>query len=69
MLGHKASLSKYKKIEITPCILPDHYEIKLEFNNKSISRKYTNNWGKQHIAQRLVGHRRNKRGNQRVPGS
>jgi exonuclease III len=24
ILGHKQSLSKYKKIEITPCILPDH---------------------------------------------
>jgi hypothetical protein len=22
--GHKASLSKYKKIEMTPCILSDH---------------------------------------------
>jgi hypothetical protein len=51
MLGHKASLSKYKKIEITLCILPDHNEIKPELNNKSNSRKYTNNWGEQHIAQ------------------
>jgi exonuclease III len=24
ILGHKASLSKYKKTEITPCILSDH---------------------------------------------
>jgi exonuclease III len=24
ILGHKASLSKYKKIEITPCIPSDH---------------------------------------------
>jgi exonuclease III len=24
ILGHKASLSKYKKIEIIPCILSDH---------------------------------------------
>jgi exonuclease III len=44
ILGHKASLNKYKKIEITPCILPDHSTIKLECNNKSNSRKYTNNW-------------------------
>jgi endonuclease/exonuclease/phosphatase family metal-dependent hydrolase len=44
ILGHKASLSKYKKIEIIPCILSDHNAIKLELNNKSNSRKYANNW-------------------------
>jgi exonuclease III len=35
ILGHKASLSKYKKIEIIPCILSDHNEIKLKLNHKS----------------------------------
>jgi exonuclease III len=34
ILGHKASLSKYKKIEIIPCILYDHKALKLELNNK-----------------------------------
>jgi hypothetical protein len=34
ILGHKANLNKYKKTEITPCILSDHNAIKLEFNNK-----------------------------------
>jgi exonuclease III len=43
ILGHKASLSKYKKIEIIPCILSDHNALKLEFNNKNNSRKYTDN--------------------------
>jgi endonuclease/exonuclease/phosphatase family metal-dependent hydrolase len=43
MIGHKASLSKYKKIEITPCILSDHNALKLELNNKNKSGKYTNN--------------------------
>jgi hypothetical protein len=28
ILGHKASLSKYKKIEIIPCILFDHNAVK-----------------------------------------
>jgi hypothetical protein len=28
VLGHKASLSKYKKIEIIPCVLSDHNELK-----------------------------------------
>jgi hypothetical protein len=44
ILGHKASLSTFNKILITPCILSDHNAIKLELNNKSNSRKYTNNW-------------------------
>jgi exonuclease III len=44
ILGHKASLNKYKKIEITPYILSDHNAIKLELNNESSSRKYSNNW-------------------------
>jgi exonuclease III len=44
ILGHKASLSKYKEIEIIPCILSDQNLIKLECSNKSSSRKYANNW-------------------------
>jgi exonuclease III len=34
ILGYKASLSKYKKIEITPCIQFGHNTLKLEPNNK-----------------------------------
>jgi hypothetical protein len=44
MLGHKASLRKYKKIVIIPCILSDHNALKLKLNNKYNSRKYRNNW-------------------------
>jgi hypothetical protein len=44
ILGHKSSLSKYKKIEVTPCILAYHNALKLELNNKNNSRKHTNNW-------------------------
>jgi exonuclease III len=44
ILGHKTSLNKYKKTEIIPSILSDHNAIKLELNNKRISRKYSNNW-------------------------
>jgi hypothetical protein len=42
-LGHKVSLSKYKKIEIIPCILSDHNALKLETNNKNNSKKHANN--------------------------
>jgi hypothetical protein len=41
---HKASLSKYKKIEIIPCILSDHKALKLEINNKNSSKKHANSW-------------------------
>jgi hypothetical protein len=44
ILGHKASLNKYKKIEIIPCILSDHNVLKLEINNKNSSKKHANNW-------------------------
>jgi hypothetical protein len=44
ILGHKPSLSKYKKIEIIPCILSDHNALKLELNNKNNSRKHAKYW-------------------------
>jgi hypothetical protein len=44
ILGHKARLSKYKKLEIIPCILSENNALKLELNNKNNSRKYANNW-------------------------
>jgi hypothetical protein len=44
ILGHKASLSKHKKIKIISCILSDHNALKLELNNKNNSKKHINNW-------------------------
>jgi exonuclease III len=44
ILGHKVSLSKYKKKEIIPCILSDHNAIKLELNNKNKEKKHANSW-------------------------
>jgi hypothetical protein len=38
------NLSKYKKTEISPCILSDHNALRLELNNKNNSRIHTNNW-------------------------
>jgi hypothetical protein len=43
ILGHRTSLSKYKKTEINPCILSDHNALKLEFGNKNNTRKQANN--------------------------
>jgi exonuclease III len=44
ILGHKASLNKFKKIGITHCIISDHKGIKLDLNNERIPRKYSNTW-------------------------
>jgi hypothetical protein len=44
ILGHKASLNKYKKTEIIPCIISDNNALKLELNNKKNNKKYPNNW-------------------------
>jgi hypothetical protein len=44
ILGHKASLSTYNKIEIIPCILSDHNALKRELNNKNKDKKYENSW-------------------------
>jgi hypothetical protein len=44
ILGHKANLSKYKKIEIIPCILSDHNALKHKSTTKTAVKKHANNW-------------------------
>jgi hypothetical protein len=44
ILSHKASLNRYKKIELTPCILSDHHGLKLDFTNNRNNRKPVNSW-------------------------
>jgi exonuclease III len=44
ILGHKASLNKFKKIEITHCIISDHNGIKTDLENKRNHRKYLKTW-------------------------
>ena len=44
MLGHKSSLSKYKKIKIIPCTFSDHNAMKLKINHRKKFRKTTNTW-------------------------
>jgi hypothetical protein len=51
ILAHKASLSKYKKIEIIPCILSDHNALNLEINNKTTIKTCKHLEAEQHIAQ------------------
>jgi hypothetical protein len=40
ILGHKQSLTKYKKIQINPCTLSDHNGIKLEPTVKKLQRNF-----------------------------
>ena len=42
IVGHKSALSKYKKIEIKPCIFSDHKAMKLKINHKENFGKVTN---------------------------
>ena len=44
MLGHKASLSKFKKIEIISSIFSDHNTMRLDINYKKKTAKNTNMW-------------------------
>ena len=44
MIGHKTSLNKFKKIEITSSIFSDHKGLKLETNLKEKIQKHPNLW-------------------------
>ena len=44
MLGHKTSLSKFKKIEIISIVFSNHNTMRLEINYKERSAKNTNTW-------------------------
>jgi exonuclease III len=44
IISHKTDLNRYKKIEIIPCLLSDHYGLKLVFNRNKTSKKPTYTW-------------------------
>ena len=44
ILGHKSSLSKFKKIEIVSSIFSDHNVMRLDINYKKKNVKSTNTW-------------------------
>jgi exonuclease III len=52
ILKYKASLKKFKKLKISPCIISDHNGIKLGLNNKRNHRKYSNMETEQHTAEK-----------------
>ena len=44
MIGHKASLNKFKKIEIIRSIFSDHKGLKLKTNSKGKNPKHSKSW-------------------------
>jgi hypothetical protein len=44
IIGHKSDLNRYQKIEITLCLLSDHYRLRLVFNSNKNNRKHTHTW-------------------------
>ena len=44
MIGHKATLNKFMKIEIISSIFSDHKGLKLETNPKGKNSKYSKSW-------------------------
>ena len=44
IIGHKTDLNKYKKIKLIPCLLSDHYGVKVVFNSNKNNRKPTYTW-------------------------
>ena len=44
MVGHKASLNKFKKTEIISSIFFDHKGVKLETNHKGKNPKHSKSW-------------------------
>ena len=44
MIGHKASLNKFKKIEIISSIFSDHKGMELETNRKGLNPKHSKKW-------------------------
>ena len=56
MLGHKASLSKFKKTEIISSIFSDHNTMKLEINKKKNCKKHKQVEAKQYDTKQPMDH-------------
>ena len=66
MLGHKATLGKFKKTEIISSIFSDHSTIRLEINYKKKNcKKHKHVEAKQYITKQPMDHWRNQRGNKK----
>ena len=64
MLGHKASLGKFKKIEIISSIFSDHNAMRLEINYRKKTIRNTNTW---RLNNRLLNNPWITEKNQKIP--
>jgi exonuclease III len=62
-IGHKPGLNRYKNIEIVPCILSDHHELRLIFNKSINNRKPKFKWKLNNTLLTQLGQGRNKERN------
>ena len=68
MLGHKASLGKFKKIEIISSISSYHNtEIRNQLQEKKNCKKHKHVEAKQYATKQPMDPWRNQRGNQKIP--
>jgi hypothetical protein len=44
IIGNKTDLNRYKQIEIIPCLLSDHYGLRLFFNSNTNNRNLIHTW-------------------------
>jgi hypothetical protein len=44
IIGHRTDLNRYKKIEIIPCTLSDHYRLSLVLNTNKNNGKHKYTW-------------------------
>ena len=67
ILGHKSSLSKFKKIEIISNIFSDHNAMRLEMNYREKNVKKTNTWRRNNTLLNNQEITEKIRGNQKIP--
>ena len=67
ILGHKASLSKFKKTEIISSIFSDHNVMRLEINYRGKNVKITNTWRLNNMLLNNQEITEEIRGNQKIP--
>ena len=63
IIGHKTDLNKYKKIELIPYLLSDHYVVKVVFNSNKRKKAHIHMEAKRCSTKQNIGQRRNKERN------
>ena len=69
MVGHKASLNKFNKIEIISTIFSDHKGLKLEINLKEKTQKHSNKWRPNNMLLNNIWVNKDQGRNEKVSGN